>query len=329
MLHITNGDSAGDTIAATHLEGDVLPWRDVLHEGPVPGVLELEALSEVRARFLSEGDSPARYAEIESSFRIRDARLRRTESVEPVVLWFEADLYDQLQLIQLLHWFQRHPPAALEMICIGSHPEVPNFAGLGQLNESQMAKLFPERVSVTTDQLELGSRAWEAFTAPSPEPMSRLLEQDTASLPFLRDALIRLLEEYPAVEDGLGRTERQLLTALAEGAATFGQAFLATQQMEERVFMGDRTFWDRITALARGPAPAVAIGRKHELPVSGPELFDLPLTITADGREYLGKTADLVRKQGFDRWIGGARVNADSIPWRWSRADRKIIVHTP
>ena len=33
MLHVTNGDSAGRTLAAAGLPGAVLPWRDVLQSG--------------------------------------------------------------------------------------------------------------------------------------------------------------------------------------------------------------------------------------------------------------------------------------------------------
>lgn len=36
LLHVTNGDSAGNTLRQTSLGGAVLPWQDVLHEGPVP-----------------------------------------------------------------------------------------------------------------------------------------------------------------------------------------------------------------------------------------------------------------------------------------------------
>ena len=34
--------------------GIFLPWRDVLHDGPVPDGLSLEKLSEVRAKFIIE-----------------------------------------------------------------------------------------------------------------------------------------------------------------------------------------------------------------------------------------------------------------------------------
>ncbi len=36
MLHITNGDATLPELRRTGLTGDLLPWRDVLHEGPVP-----------------------------------------------------------------------------------------------------------------------------------------------------------------------------------------------------------------------------------------------------------------------------------------------------
>ena len=54
VLHITNGDSAVGLMREGGISGDILPWRDVLHDGPVPGGLDLEALSRVRARFLAD-----------------------------------------------------------------------------------------------------------------------------------------------------------------------------------------------------------------------------------------------------------------------------------
>ena len=38
-LHVTNGESAANTLRQTSIGGAVLPWRDALHEGPVrPGL---------------------------------------------------------------------------------------------------------------------------------------------------------------------------------------------------------------------------------------------------------------------------------------------------
>ena len=104
-LNITNGDVAADRIRRSRIPGEVLVWRDVLHEGPVPGGLSLEELSDVRAHFLAGCPWGLSEPSVREQFARRDEHLRRWADYEDVVLWFEHDLYDQLQLLQLLDWF--------------------------------------------------------------------------------------------------------------------------------------------------------------------------------------------------------------------------------
>ena len=54
MLHVTNGDCAVEVLRAAGMCGDFLPWRDVLHEGPVDPSLSLADLSVLRARFVAD-----------------------------------------------------------------------------------------------------------------------------------------------------------------------------------------------------------------------------------------------------------------------------------
>src|SRR5213076_1748595 len=75
LLHVTNGESAGNTLRQTGLGGAVLPWLDVLHEGPVPGGSRSELLR-ARAAFLSECGWGSRSA-LRSSLERRDRQLRR------------------------------------------------------------------------------------------------------------------------------------------------------------------------------------------------------------------------------------------------------------
>src|SRR3954452_10644840 len=101
VLHITNGDSTVATMRQAGIGGDIVPWRDVLHEGPVPPLPPAELLA-VRAEYLARRGL-ADADDIERILRARDERLGAAlGATEPVVLWFEHDLYDQLQLIQIL-----------------------------------------------------------------------------------------------------------------------------------------------------------------------------------------------------------------------------------
>src|SRR5438105_2199287 len=52
LMHLTNGDSAAISLREA-LGTDVLPWRDVLHAGPVPSLPPAQ-LRVARARFLAQ-----------------------------------------------------------------------------------------------------------------------------------------------------------------------------------------------------------------------------------------------------------------------------------
>ena len=148
ILHVTNGDHAADAIRAARVEGEILPWRDVLHEGPVPAGMPLEELSALRALWLS-AQNPAwgDPAAIAASFAARDAAL--AGAYDEIVLWFEHDLYDQLQLIQLLDWLREHGQGTpLTLINPAEY--------LGPAAPERLAAWFAERQPVTPEQLELG-----------------------------------------------------------------------------------------------------------------------------------------------------------------------------
>src|SRR5438105_304644 len=76
MLHITNGDSVGGTLRQTGLPGDILTWKDILHEGPTPPGLSLEQMSKIRAQFLADS-AMGPYEDVMADFLQRDTTLSR------------------------------------------------------------------------------------------------------------------------------------------------------------------------------------------------------------------------------------------------------------
>src|SRR3989442_3729013 len=158
MLHVTNGDSVVEGFRQGAIPGVFLPWRDVLHDGAVPHRDSLEALSDVRAGEIARLRGQGDYNAFRAGFAERDATLTAFRDYDETVLWFEHDLYDQLQLLQILDWFSKQDLSGypLSMIHVASHPEVTPFYGLGQLTGAQLAALLPTRKPVTRQQLALG-----------------------------------------------------------------------------------------------------------------------------------------------------------------------------
>jgi hypothetical protein len=280
--------------------GDACSWNDVYHEGPMRSG-ERARFLDARAEFLSScgwGEAAA----IRDDLDARDAQLvTALREGRNVVLWFEHDLYDQLQLVDILALAggTGFDPQQLELIEVDSFPGRPRFRGLGELSPPQLESLWPQRRAVTDDDTSAAQRAWEVLRRSDPRGVAELRDDPPAPRPFLGAALQRLLEELPAVHDGLSRTERQLLTLLADGPLLTGALFVASQDLEEAPFHGD--FW--IFRTLERLAPLVSVEGEVA-------------SITEAGRRVLTGELDAVELLGIDRWVGGTHLVPGSV-WRW------------
>ncbi len=73
--------------------------------------------------------------QIEADFERRDDTFAGALTAgRPVVLWFEHDLYDQLQLLEVLSLVDR--PEGVELIVVGWFPGRPGFRGLAELPDA-------------------------------------------------------------------------------------------------------------------------------------------------------------------------------------------------
>jgi hypothetical protein len=315
MLHITNGDVAAKTLAHSGLSGDWLPWRDVLHMGPVPPRLDLFALAEVRARYIAERG----WDSLDHAYQQlcqRDQRLQQAFPDEPLVLWFEHDLYDQLQLIQIIDHLARqrlHPPVRL----------VQSETFLSELSLTEVSDRLAAAALIDSRQFRLAQQVWDAFRRPDPRRFENTIYEDTTSFPYLRAAILRQLEEFPAEDTGLTRTEQQILTCLAEGHHSPSAIFAANQQKEPAKFMGDTVFLSILHGLMHGPQPILKT--MNQAPAANTIDPRAKLELTETGYAVLNGDADwqLLSKRSI--WIGGCRTSAAEQDWRWRRDERRIV----
>lgn len=317
-LIITNGDVAGELLRRTLPGVEVLPWRDVLHEGPVPETATLEDLTEIRAQYLAEtGAGPL--DQLRADLQARDRGLIHSVNFDRVSLWFEHDLYDQLQLIQLLDWFNDHQRDQLMLV------QASDF--LGRQSEGGIRQLRGGQASVSEVQLALAKHAWGAFRSETPEAWNGLRGEDLSALPFLASAVARMLEMLPG-PDGLSRTERQLLRSLRDGVVTPPGLFAAVQASEEAAFMGDLSFFHLLDGLALAEEPVLAglDGAPLRLNGSGDAqaYFQSTLRLTPFGAEVADGAADFARRNSIDCWWGGTHLSNDAL-WRWNGSAEELI----
>lgn len=360
VLHVTNGDCAAHGLRQSSVvtdADDVLPWRDVLHDGPVTGSGDADDFRHTRSAFIASRGW-ASVPEVTGDFARRDACLLHhvqrmmhlasasasasataSSPVEPqpeIVLWFEPDLYDQLQLVQVLCHIAESAGNALSDI-ISHLFVVPSHDMLGTLDASGFAPLFATRRLLTTGDFARARTIWQAFTSTSAGNMHDALRM-YEPLPYVSTAMRRMCEEYPSVYNGLSRTEHQICAALANGALPM-QALLprAHHDFETWPWLGDSSFAWYVERLSNVASPLVTFedGTPVLAPVSqsAPELTTAPesatapvdtfwsrrVLLTATGLKVLAGESDAVRVNGIDRWIGGVHLTPSN-DWRWNGA---------
>lgn len=290
-LHVTNGDAVLYLFKKAGLVGTQLAWHDALNEGPVPTGLTLPQTSAVRVRYVADRGlgNPIK---VSYRFEKRDALIFRAAEFREVILWFEHDLYDQLQLLQVL--------AALRDLDLepGVVSLVQSDQYLGSMTAAELSALLPRRRPLTASVAKSARTAWERFTSADPHDLLQVAREDAPGLPFLRAAAARLCEEYPHRSDGLSRSQRQALSAVAQGAAGALELYRRAQAREEAHFQADTAFVRLLNDLCDPRAPLLVGREEYEL--------------TPLGRSILAGDTDWLAHATLDRWIGGVHLTLDN-----------------
>lgn len=310
-LIFTNGSSGVFAIERSGIKGQKISWDDVLHEGPVPNQ-NLESLTRVRAEFLSK-NSELSAEEIHSALSERNKVLENREIDRPLILCFEHDLYDQLQLAQILYLAKE----------FGKEKNISLVQTDNYLSETvpdDLARSFREPLVIGGLELDCASRFWEAFTSKDPRTLGSLHPADLRGLPFLESARNRLRLLYPDSIDGLSLEERLILKIVkAEGQSSLASLFKDYQQREQAKFLGDVYFSLRIewmlqeSLLALSKSPDMF---KDSASVTQSSKWNTPVQLTDLGRQLIEGEQSLLDLGIRARWIGGVSISDDSC-WKW------------
>ena len=333
FLHVANGTCTTGLIRAAGIPGARSIWADVLYEGPVPGGLTDAELLDVRERFHSGPSDPSDITHAAwrgsdpsldpaNDLRQWRAAIERHESYGELILWFEHDLFDQLNLIQLLPWIREHVPATkpVSLICPGSFPGHPSFKGLGELQPFELASLLETRERVGEAQHTLADRAWQAFRQPTPEALDQLRRGDTSAFPYLAAAISRFLQEYPWTIDGLSRSERRLLELAGNGIA-LATAFPRMQEGERAYYITDASLAEMAERLSVSSPPLMTLdlgNATHQHGLHG------TIALTESGRAVLAGQLDRIATCGIDRWYGGVHLQGKNGIWRWDDTHQRV-----
>ncbi|PCI58891.1 MAG: hypothetical protein COB37_12340 [Kordiimonadales bacterium] len=306
-LHIRCGSDIKAGLRDAGFAGGFLEFSDPFCQGPITDAPR-ESHIAARAAFIAgayETDAVHTHSNLKAGYGALDGYT----NYNAIVLWFEHDSYDQLILAYLLNYFSNAVDVpSLELICIHEHKDIPDFRGLGQLSPSQLKALWPTKVKVEQEHLDLGAEVWRALKAQSPKALAALSKGEHTAVQEMPGALVRHLQQLPHGDTGLSLTEELTLKILADSSRTAGKVFRQLTLNEEPLpYLGDLMFWYELRQLVAGGAVSI-VEDAPEWPGRMLAITELGLAVLCGERYWLDYAP-------APRWVGGIEIKPITENW--------------
>ena len=312
-LHIRCGTDIEDALRKAGFVGAFHEFSDPFCQGPV---LDLPRADFIAARAAFIGAAYDLFPHIarerlEAAYAVFD----RVAAFEEIVLWFEHDSYDQLILAYLLKQLGEMPAAPpISLICVDHVPGVSRFVGLGQLSAEVVRWLWSLRRPIGAADFAFGAQVFAALSAESPQALQAFAAKGTSPIAPMAGALMRHLQELPAVRNGLGLTQQMALDVIAaHGPCDSRAVFKHYSEREPLPFLGDLMFWDVLAELADAAQPAIN-AQSTEDHGRWPRRR---MSLTETGRRLRAGEIDWLDCGPRPRFVGGVEIAPGKPAWRF------------
>jgi hypothetical protein len=221
-LHILNGDQLAHQLQGASYFQTHLVFREALIVGPVKST-SLDAFWKIRTEFItsSYGVTSEEYKQKTLS---EIERLQHLPANTEICLWFEDDLFCQVNLWFMLSVIADMPKLKLFRVFPPISTTEDRWAGFGQADLDSLADCYQARVPLTTSDVALGKALWQAYSSQDWDVFKSLSLQSSPCFESLEAVCQAHLDRLPGT-DGLGKPERILHGILSTGKTDFPQLF--------------------------------------------------------------------------------------------------------
>lgn len=251
ILHITNGDSTTNYLKKIQLKGDFITWREMLCEGKTATNVGSEGFWKTRFEFLNKTYQVTKETFID--FTLKEYRtLCQHKKQNEIVLWFEHDLFCQINMLAVLSWVKRHRKNyAISLVNCGDVEGLDKRVGFSELTKDQLLEHYKNRVLLKEDDIEYGDYMWQLYCSDSPLRLETIYKFNPMS-PFiyLSDALEAHFKRFPSIENGLNTVENYILKTADSSQIKNENELLKNLLTNEQTFgYGDTQYKERIQKL--------------------------------------------------------------------------------
>lgn len=216
-VHILNGDSTLFGLKESKLEGDYIIWREMLVEGPLVKNIG------------SDDFWKQRYDFFENEFQVQrmdyyDKTIKELVKIEDllanqeIVLWFEFDLFCQINLLGLCSYLLKYYRKDLTyfLICTGHKKGEERLQHLSDYSPKEYQELYLAKTKITRHDLLYAESCWNIFCEGNLQQMRLFNFNKNKKFKYLQPAINQHFKRIESIE-GLTQIDHKILYFLNNG----------------------------------------------------------------------------------------------------------------
>ncbi|MGB1041785.1 MAG: DUF1835 domain-containing protein [Tenacibaculum sp.] len=253
LLHITNGDSTTQLLKKLRFKGDIITWREMLCEGKTSVDVGSENFWKTRFDFFKTTYKISKEKFIELT--VKEYRnLCNQKKQDEIVLWFEYDLFCQINMLAVISWLKRYrKDRKISLICSGTIENQEKLFGLSEISETHLKQLYATRTELSVDDIEYADYIWQLYCSDSPLQLENTYKhKPNATFSYLENAIKAHLLRFPSIENGLNHIENTILKTTKENSFTTKNELIRTLLTNQETYgFGDSQYINKTNQLKK------------------------------------------------------------------------------
>jgi hypothetical protein len=216
-LHILNGDSTHGIFKQTSISGDVVVWREMLCEGKVVKDVGSDPFWKERYSYFEKEIGVGKLEYFDKTVK-ELIQLQDIASYDEIVLWFEYDLFCQINLLALCTYLLKSYRKDIRyfLVCTGKEKGKGQLQTLTDYLPEEYENLYRNKIRISRNLLLFAQNAWEVYAENDINALKDFDFNQSKKFVYLQAAIDQHLLRFKD-EKGLNQIDHKILSLVSSG----------------------------------------------------------------------------------------------------------------
>ena len=253
-LHVLNGDSTAKILEKSKIKGDVVVWRELLCDGPLHKNVGSDEFWLNRYTYFETEIGVSRLEYFDKTIK-EIVKLEDLSGYNEVVLWFEFDLFCQVNLLALCTYLLDNyvKKTSYYLVCVGKENGKDKLQSLADYFSEEYRNLYENKISLSKTSLEYAKECWSVYVENSFEKLKSFDFNQSSKFKYLQLAINQHLNRFPS-ENGFSQIENKILKIINSNLFSSKEIvknLLIWQELETVYGFGDVQYFQYLNKLEK------------------------------------------------------------------------------